>query len=158
RLPARLDEAGNLTMLFDQDRSRWDRNLIAEGMALLDRSAIGTDLSEYHVEAAIAAIHAQSSSAEETRWSEIVSLYDVLMRIRPSPVVALNRAMAIAQDQGPVRGLEAIAAIAGSDRLASYPFYAAARGELELRLGHAERAGEHFRVAVGLARNPCERR
>ncbi len=158
RLPARLDDAGNLVDLFEQDRTRWDAGLIAEGMRLLDRSAVGTELSGYHVEAAIAAIHAEAATADETRWDEIVKLYDLLLRIRPSPVVALNRAMAVAQSEGAARGLEALEAIEGSERLAGYPFYPAALGELSLRLGRREAAGGHFRDAVALARNPAERR
>jgi len=158
RLPARVDGSGNLTSLFDQDRSRWDSQLVAEGLKLLDLSATGSELTEYHVQAAIASIHAMSHCAEDTDWGQIVLLYDQLMAIRPSPVVALNRAIAMAQHEGPARGLEEIRAIANSDRLASYPFYHAALGEFELRSGRHEIAREHFRVALGLARNPMERR
>lgn len=158
RLPARVDLAGNLTSLFDQDRSRWDPRLVAEGQKLLELSASGNSLSEYHVEAAIAAIHATATTAEDTDWSGIVALYDQLMKIRPSPVIALNRAIAIAQRDGPQRGLEEIHAIAGSERLADYPFYSAALGELELRSGRREIARTHFRAALALARNPMERR
>lgn len=158
RLPGRTDAVGDLTVLSEQDRSRWDARLIAEGLALLERSATGSDLSEYHVEAAIAGMHAAASRAEETRWGDIVALYDVLMRIRPSPVVALNRAMAVAQLGGPAQGLAAIAAITGIERLTAYPFYAAALGELELRCGRREVARAHFQVALALARNTAERR
>jgi RNA polymerase sigma-70 factor (ECF subfamily) len=158
RLPGRVDAAGNLSSLFDQDRSHWDWQLVAEGQRLLDLSATGPDLSEYHVEAAIAWVHATAHRTEETDWSQIVSLYDTLMTIRPSPVVALNRAIAIAQQQGPRRGLEEIGGIASSDRLATYPFYHAALGELELRSGGHEVAREHFRAAAACARNPMERR
>ena len=149
RLPARVDASGNLSSLFDQDRSRWDQDLVTEGQRLLDLSATGTELTEYHVEAAIASFHSMA---------QIVLLYDKLMTIRPSPVVALNRAIAVAQLEGPERGLEEIHAIAERDRLASYPFYSAALGELELRSGRHEIAREHFRAAVALARNPMERR
>jgi RNA polymerase sigma factor (sigma-70 family) len=158
RLPGRIDESGDLIRLFDQDRSRWDWKLVAAGLALLDLSAAGTELSEYHVEAAIAGMHAAASRAEDTQWSEIVALYDVLARLRPSPVVALNRAMALAQLEGPQRGLQAVQAIAGVDRLEAYPFYEAALGELELACGRVEVAREHFRLALGLARNTAERR
>jgi RNA polymerase sigma-70 factor (ECF subfamily) len=158
RLPGRLGEDGDLTPLFEQDRARWDKELIAEGLGSLDRSAAGTELSVYHVEAAIAARHAVAVSAAETPWAEIVSLYDTLMKMLPSPVIALNRAMAIAQHEGPVLGLAAIRAIEGAEHLASYPFYAASLGELELRAGRADAALEHFRVARGLARNDGERR
>jgi RNA polymerase sigma-70 factor (ECF subfamily) len=158
RLPARLDAAGNLSALFDQDRSKWDQDLIAEGLKLLEFSATESDLTPYHVEAAIASIHAKTVRAEETDWGSIVELYDTLMSIHPSPVVALNRAIAIAQKDGPERGLDEIGSIAGSDRLADYPFYSAALGELELRLGRYAIAREHFRAAYVLARNPTERR
>jgi RNA polymerase sigma-70 factor (ECF subfamily) len=114
-------------------------------------------LSEYHVEAAIAAVHTCARRPEDTDWGEIVSLYDRLMTIRSSPVVALNRAIAIAQREGPQRGLEEIGAIADRDRLAAYPFYFAALGELELRGARHEIAREHFRAALGVARNPMER-
>jgi RNA polymerase sigma-70 factor (ECF subfamily) len=157
RLPARVDAEGNLSSLFDQDRSRWDAQMVAEGQRLLDLSATGTDLTEYHVEAGIACVHATAPRAEDTDWGQIVSLYDTLMTIRPSPVVALNRAIAIAQHQGPARGLEEIHAIAGADRLAAYPFYHAALGELELRQGRHLVARDHFRSAVAYARNPMER-
>jgi RNA polymerase sigma-70 factor (ECF subfamily) len=158
RLPARLDAAGHLTVLSEQDRSRWDASLIAEGLRLLEASASGDELTEYHLEAGIAAIHAAAGRAEETRWADIVALYDALMRIRPSPVVALNRAIAIAQHEGPGRGLEALRAIDDEGRLAAYPFHAAALGELELRRGSLEVAAGHFRAARGLARNEEERR
>ena len=158
RLPGRVDEAGDLTALFDQDRSRWDANLIAEGLQLLEASAAGQEITEYHVEAAIAAVHAAAGSPEQTRWGDIVSLYDSLMRIRPSPVVALNRAIAIAQHLGPAPGLEALQSIPEADRLSAYPFYSAALGEFELRRHRRDVAREHFRTAHGLARNEAERR
>jgi RNA polymerase sigma-70 factor (ECF subfamily) len=158
RLPARVDEAGNLSALYDQDRSLWDRELVTEGLQLLELSASGSELTEYHVEAAIASVHASAPRMEDTNWGKIVSLYDTLMTIRPSPVVALNRAIAIAQKDGPSRGLDEIALIDHRERLASYPFYDATLGELELRLGRSESARTHFRAARDLARNPMEQR
>jgi RNA polymerase sigma-70 factor (ECF subfamily) len=158
RLPARLDDAGELSALEDQDRARWDAGLVARGLALLDRAATGEALSAYHVEAAIAAVHASARRADETDWGAIVQLYDTLLVIRPSPVAAMGRAIAVAQHEGPARGLEALQAIADRERLASYPFYHAALGELELRQGHATIARAHFCVALGLARSPMERR
>jgi RNA polymerase sigma factor (sigma-70 family) len=157
RLPARTDSAGNLSSLFDQDRSQWDSQLIAEGQRFLDLSATGPDLSQYHVEAAIAWVHASAATAEETNWGQIVSFYDMLMAIRSSPVVALNRAIAIGLHQGPERGLEEILAIEDRERLAMYPFYFAALGEFEFRKGRYELAREHFSKALDLARNPMER-
>jgi RNA polymerase sigma-70 factor (ECF subfamily) len=158
RLPARIDSTGDLTSLVHQDRSRWDARLLAEGLELLERSAAGQELTAYHLEAAIAAAHGSARSIEETDWPSIVSLYDRLMDVAPSPVVALNRAIAIAERDGAERGLEEIHAIAERDRLSSYPFYPAAMGELELRRGNPEVAREHFHAALGLARNPTERR
>ncbi len=158
RLPSRVDEGGNLKALLQQDRSLWDRSLVAEGMELLAESAVGDEVTAYHVEAAIAGIHASAESVEKTPWREIVSLYDALLKIRPSPVVALNRAIAIAHHEGPVKGLEAIRAIEDVSLLSSYPFYPAALGELELRVGEATVAANHLRGALALARNDSERR
>jgi RNA polymerase sigma factor (sigma-70 family) len=158
RLPARSDAAGNLTSLQDQDRSQWHPDLLAEGRRLLRVATQGSEIGEYHVEAAIAAVHAAAPTVEATDWKQIVALYDRLMTLRPSPVVALNRAIALAQDLGPERGLEEISAIADRARLARYPFYFAALGELEARCHHPARAREHFHAALTLARNPMERR
>jgi RNA polymerase sigma-70 factor (ECF subfamily) len=158
RLPARLDGAGNLTSLFDQDRSRWNRSMIDEGVEWLERSATGPAMTRYHVEAAIAAVHARAASVEQTDWGAIVGLYGSLMRIAPSPIVALNRAVAIAQRDGPEPGLAAIEAIAGREKLEEYPFYHAARAELELRRGNENAARDHFNAAISVARNPEERR
>ncbi|MGB2714000.1 MAG: sigma-70 family RNA polymerase sigma factor [Vicinamibacterales bacterium] len=158
RLPGRTDPAGELLALCDQDRTRWDRNLLAEGERILQRSARGPELTPYHVEAAIAWVHASAARADDTDWPQIVGLYDMLMAIRPSPVVALNRAIAIAQYEGPEAGLEAIEAIEHRERLASYPFFPAALAELELRAGRRSSAQCHFREARRLARNPAERR
>jgi len=153
RLPTRVDATGNLQNLFDQDRSQWDQRLVAEGMNFLDLSATGSELTEYHVEAAIASIHACAPRAEDTDWKTIVSLYDKLLVLRPSPIVGLNRAIAIAQFEGPERGLEEMGIIRDRDRLVAYPFYFATLGELELRMVACER----FRSAVALARSPMER-
>ena len=157
RLPGRTDAAGNLLALADQDRSVWDQHLIAQGARYLELSAMGTEISEYHVEAAIAAIHANAKSIKETDWRSIVGLYDLLMAQNPSPIVALNRAIAVAQNESAERGLEEIAAIADSKRLAEYPFFFAAQGELELSRGSPEAARRHFHAALALARSPMER-
>jgi len=158
RLPARLDSAGDLHALVDQDRSRWDARLVAQGLLHFERSAAGDEVTAYHVEAAIAAAHAGARTLEDTDWPAIVSLYDRLMALEPSPVVALSRAIAIGQRDGAERGLEELEAIEGRDRLASYPFYPAAAGELELRRGRRREARACFRAALDLARNPTERR
>jgi RNA polymerase sigma factor (sigma-70 family) len=158
RLQGRVNAAGNLNALLDQDRAKWDKESIAEGVRLLELSATGAEVTEYHVEAAIAAVHARARRVEDTDWGAIVGLYDTLMGIRPSPVVALNRAIAVAQKDGPERGLEEIEAIADRERLAAYPFYSATLGELELRRGRREVARGHFGAARKLARNAMERR
>ena len=157
RLPARVDAAGELSALVDQDRSRWDTRLVAEGLEHLDRSASGHVVTAYHVEAAIAATHASARNIEETDWRTVVSLYDRLLVIAPSPVVALNRAIAIGQRDGAEEGLDALRLIAERDRLERYPFYPAAMGELELRRGNDRVAREHFLAALVLARNATER-
>lgn len=157
RLPARIDAAGNLSSLYEQDRALWDQALIAKGERLLDHSATGTTITEFHIEAAIASVHARARSLEDTNWRMIVDLYDALIKLRPSPVVALNRAIAISQYQGAERGLVEIAAIADVDRLADYPFYFAALGELEQQLGRTMEARAHFRAASVRARNSMER-
>ena len=156
RLPGRMDEAGNLAPFADQDRTRWDAERIDRGRRLLELSATGEELTPYHIEAGIACIHASAVRVEDIDWGEIVSLYEALMAIDPSPVVALNRAIAIAQRDGPDRGLEEIARIGDTERLSRYPFYFAAVAEFELRLGHAAKARESFGKAVELARNPSE--
>ena len=158
RLPARVDDTGDLVALSQQDRTRWDQDLVVDGLALLELAATGPDLSRYHVEAAIAAIHADAPHLDATDWDKIATLYDTLMGLEPSPIVALNRAVAIALRSGPASGLAEIRAMRDLDRLASYPFYFAALGELECRSGNAEVASIHFRRAMGLARNPMERR
>ena len=157
RLPTRLNGSGNLVSFFDQDRSLWDHTLIAEGEALLNLSASGTEVTKYHIEAAIASMHTSAARSEDTDWKQIVSLYDMLMAIHPSPVIAINRAIAIAQLDGPERGLQEIRVIHDLDRLSSYPFYPATLGELELRRGNYLVAKAHFSTALSLARNPMER-
>jgi RNA polymerase sigma factor (sigma-70 family) len=158
RLPTRMDAFGDLVPLFEQDRTQWDRRLIEEGLGLLTLASEGAEASAYHLEAAVAAVHARAESPEDTDWARIVWLYDTLMAIRPGPVVALNRAIAIAQRDGPERGLNAIRAIEEAERLAAYPFLPAALGELELRRGDPTAARGHFSDALGLARSPTERR
>jgi RNA polymerase sigma-70 factor (ECF subfamily) len=157
RLPARVNLTGDLTALADQDRSQFDHALAEEGLGLLERAATGPELTDYHVEAAIAWVHTSARRNEDTDWATIISLYDKLMAIRPSPIVALNRAIAIAQREGPQRGLDEIHAIQDLERLANYPFYHAALGELEIGRRHLEDAREHFAVALKLARSPMER-
>ena len=158
KLPARLDTAGDLNPLVEHDRARWDTRLVQQGLELLDRSASGDVISAFHVEAAIAAVHATAQSIDETDWNTIVGLYDRLMTIAPSPIVALNRAIAIGQRDGPDAGIDALRAIGDLERLRSYPFYPAALGELERRRGNLGVASGHFATAAALARNDAERR
>jgi RNA polymerase sigma-70 factor (ECF subfamily) len=156
RVAARLDDAGGLVLLEDQDRARWDRALIAEGFRRLGASATGPEVGAFHLEAGIAAKHAAAPSLAETDWVGILALYDMLAKVRPSPIVALNRAIALAQVAGPEAGLEALAALAKEPRLGEYPFYEAARGELYRRAGQRDAAARHLRRAIALARNPAE--
>jgi len=158
RLPARIDDAGDLVSLWDQDRSAWNRELVEEGRVLLEASASGDEITTYHLEAAIAAVHAASASLAATDCNAIITLYDHLMRIAPSAVVALNRAIAVAQRDGPEAGIVAIGAIANVERLASYPFLPAALAELERRRGNTAAADSHLERALTLARSDTERR
>ena len=158
RLSERVDAGGELSPLSEQDRSGWDSGLIEEGLRLLDRSATGPTVSTYHLEAAIAAAHVTAPDVEQTDWNMIVDLYDRLMYAAASPVVALNRAIAIGQRDGADAGLAAILAIDDPDRLARYPFYRAAIGDFELRRGNREVARQQFAAAAALARNDAERR
>src|SRR5690606_18968630 len=105
RLPGRVDDDGNLIQLAMQERSRWDRDLISRGFYFWDKSSTGDELSEYHLEAAIASFHCAALSYEEAKWSKIVGLYDSLYRLKPSPIVALNRAIALGNADGPEEGL-----------------------------------------------------
>jgi RNA polymerase sigma-70 factor (ECF subfamily) len=157
RLPGRLDSQGNLLLLIDQDRSLWDTEVIAEAKRHLELSASGDELTGYHLEAAIAAHHAAAKGLEDTDWEAIISLYATLMKLHPSPVVALSRAIAIAQRDGPAKGLEQIEAIADRERLDKYPFLFTALGEFQLRLGRRTEARGSFETALRLARNPPER-
>lgn len=158
RLPARLDASGRLNSLFEQDRSLWDQKLVGEGLELLELSAKGPELTEYHLEAAIAAVHATATAIANTNWGEIVSLYDTLMTIRSTPIVVLNRAIALGQRDGPEHGLDQLRTIVDSERLAKYPFYEASLGEFELQSGRPEIARGHFAKALKLARNVTERK
>jgi RNA polymerase sigma factor (sigma-70 family) len=158
RMPSRVDSSGELHALWDQDRRTWDLDLIARGRSLLEESAQGAELSEYHIEAAIAALHAEAPSVAATDWNAVIGMYDRLMRVAPSPVVALNRAIAIAERDGADSGVAALEQITDRDRLEKYPFYHAALGELEFRRGNRGVAQSHFEKAVGLARNDSERR
>lgn len=157
RLPTRLDDAGNLLRLKDQDRTRWDRPRIARGMFHLAQSAAGEELSEYHLQAGIAACHCAAKDYASTDWRQILALYDRLVALNPSPVVALNRAVVVANLRGPRAGLAAVAAIRNVDKLNAYYLLHAVRGELEAQLDHPQAAAGHFRRALQLADLTSER-
>ncbi len=158
RLASRVDDDGSLLLLAEQDRRRWDRELVEEGLRRLDLSAEGDALTAWHVEAAIAARHATAESFADTDWASIRDLYDLLARLRPGPVVALNRAIAVGMAEGPEAGLRALAEIEDRERLRRYPFLPAAVAEFELRAGRPGRAAELLRVALRLVRNPAEQK
>jgi RNA polymerase sigma factor (sigma-70 family) len=158
RLPARIDATGDLLALPEQDRARWDERLLRAGLELFERSTAGEELSAYHVEAAIAVAHVSAPTVRSIDWRAVVSLYDRLFQIAPSPVVALNRAIALGERDGAERALRELRRIEDVERLAAYPFYPAALGEFELRLGHFAAARGHFRAALELCRNETERR
>jgi RNA polymerase sigma-70 factor (ECF subfamily) len=155
----RTDEVGRLVLLADQDRLRWDAGKIDEGRELVFRSLRGGRPGRFALQAAIAALHAESPSSAGTDWDQIVGLYDVLLRAWPSPVVALNRAVALAERDGPVAGLAALDELERSDgaTLTSYHYFPSARAELWRRLGRRDEAIESYRAALVLVDNESER-
>jgi RNA polymerase sigma-70 factor (ECF subfamily) len=157
RADARFDESGGIVLLRDQDRSRWDRRQIVEAVDQLERALrMRAGAGPYALQAAIAACHAQAMTFEATDWPQIVALYDRLYELQPSPVVALNRAVALAEVAGPGPALAAIEPLAG--QLERYHLFHAARGELLRRLERPGEAAAADRRALGLATNPAERR
>jgi RNA polymerase sigma factor (sigma-70 family) len=157
RVPAREDAEGNLLRLEEQDRTRWDQAMIARGMFHLRESAAGAEISEYHLQAGIAACHATTVDYEATDWAKILSLYDRLIEFDDSPVVALNRAVAVANVHGPRTGLQTARAIRDREKLDSYYLFYAVMGELEMRLNNHQAASEEFRKAFELADTKSER-
>ena len=151
RFPSRLDGQGGLTRLHDQDRSKWDQKIIAYGLSHLAKAAEGNDLSEYHLQAGIAACHCVAPDYASTNWSRILQHYDELYRLLPTPIVALNRAVALANAHGPHAGLQAIAEMPDRDRLEPNHLFHAVVGELNLRLNDNHAAAESFRRAHELA-------
>jgi RNA polymerase sigma factor (sigma-70 family) len=150
RLSTRLDADGNLLLLQDQDRSLWHREMLTAGFAHLENAARGSDLSVYHLEAGIAVCHATATTWEETDWPHILRLYDALLERKPSPVVALNRAVALAQVEGPHAGLAALEPLREDPALTGYLPLHATRGELLARSGDREEAAVAFRTALDL--------
>jgi RNA polymerase sigma-70 factor (ECF subfamily) len=156
RLAGRMDGDGGLIQLELQDRSKWDRDLIARGFHFLEKASTGNELSEYHLEAGIAALHCAAPTYEETEWAKILELYDLLYQLKPSPIVALNRAVALGRALGPEEGLAELSKIPDTGKLKDYPFYPAANGEFHLIAGRLAEAAKHFEKALKLARSPSE--
>ena len=158
RQQARTDAQGNLVLLEQQDRSLWDRQRIDEGCELVRVALQSRAFGAYTVQAAIAAVHAEAATAEETDWAEIVGLYDVLQRHWPSAVVELNRAVALAKRDGPAVGLREVEGILARGELLDYHLAHSARAELHYQLGQVEEAREAWRQALALTRQAPERR
>lgn len=159
RFDARLDEHGEIILLQDQDRSKWNRELINIGLHYLNQSAEGDELSEYHIEAAIIAQHSMAKSFAETDWSQILALYDMLTKFNSSPVVLLNRAIVIGKISGATKAITAINSISGIDKLAEKHYlFAATLGELHSQLYHHHEAICFFEKAIALANSPIEKK
>jgi len=158
RLPARVDESGDLILLEHQDQSRWDHRLIALGFHHFDRSISGEVVSEYHVQAAIAATHARAVDPQSRDWPMILDLYDQLLALNRSPVVALNRAVAVARVRGPAEALAAIEPLANDPKLRDYYLLLAVRGHLLLELDRPAEAAACFRAALDCPCSEPERR
>ena len=157
RRDSRVSASGRLVLLAEQDRSRWDRAQIGEAAALVTEALRGRPPTRYAVEAAIAAVHAQAPSWAETDWTEIVGLYDVLRELWSSPVVELNRAVAIGMRDGPAAGLDALAPLLAEPALATYGYLSAARADFLRRLGRLPEAAEAYEEALTLTDNEVER-
>jgi RNA polymerase sigma-70 factor, ECF subfamily len=158
RRPARTAAGGDLVLLDDQDRSLWDRALIGEGTALVERALRSRRFGPYTLQAAIAGVHADARDAASTNWTEIVGLYDVLLRADPSPVIELNRAAAIAMQDGPAAGLALIDALLARGELEEYRLAHAARADLLRRLGRTDEARDCYTRALGMTSQEPERR
>jgi RNA polymerase sigma factor (sigma-70 family) len=157
RTRARLGPSGEPVLLLDQDRARWDHLLIRRGLAALERAAaLGGALGPYALQAAIASCHARARTAEETDWARIAALYDALAQLAPSPVVDLNRAVAVAMAFGPAAGLELVDALSDEKALANYHLLPGVRGDLLFKLGRLDEARQEFVRAAGLTRNARE--
>ena len=158
RRATRQDAAGDLILLEDQDRARWDGEKIAHAQRLIERAMQSRRVGPYILQAAIAAVHAEAPSVGETDWTQITALYDVLHRLAPSPVVALNRAVAIGMRDGPEAGLTNIEAVLGRGRLDDYHLAHAARADMQRRLGRTAAARASYQRALELTRQPAELR
>jgi RNA polymerase sigma-70 factor (ECF subfamily) len=158
RRTARTSPGGELIRLDDQNRSLWDRQLIAEGTRLVERSLLSRRFGSYTIQAAISAVHAEAATPADTDWREIVGLYDALLRTDPSPIVELNRSVAIAMRDGPAAGLALIDAILARGDLVDYRLAHAARADLCRRLGHVADARAAYERAIALTQQDTERR
>jgi RNA polymerase sigma factor (sigma-70 family) len=159
RLRARVGPSGEPVLLLDQDRARWDRLLIRRGLAALERAErLGGALGPYALQAAIAACHARAMTAEKTDWPRIVALYDAVAQLAPSPVVELNRAVAVGMAFGPAAGLDLVDALVAEPSLRSYHLLPAVRGDLLRKLGRSEEARAEFERAASLTQNAQERK
>jgi len=158
RRKARTSPTGDLVLLENQDRSLWNRDQIAEGKSLLERALSSRRFGPYTLQAAIAAVHAEAPSAAATDWAQIVALYGLLAQLEPSPVVELNRAVAVAMRDGPLTGLELIDAILARGHLSDYHLAHAARADLSRRLGRTAEARASYERALALTRQETERR
>lgn len=158
RRATRVNASGDLVLLEDQDRTRWNRALIAEADGLIGKAIASRRIGPYILQAAIASVHAEAAGTAETDWVQIVALYDVLGRVDPSPVVALNRAAAIGMRDGPQAGLAEIEAVMAQGGLDGYHLAHAARADMQRRLGLTEAARTSYRRAIELTRQPAERR
>ncbi len=157
RRSARADATGEPVLLEDQDRSLWDRSLIAEGQSLVEQALRSRRFGPYSLQAAIAAVHAEAERPDDTDWEQIVGLYDVLLRAAPSPVVALNRAVAVAMRDGPQAGLTLIDELLAAGELDNYYLAQAARADLCRRLGRVGEAREAYRAALALCQQSVQR-
>jgi predicted RNA polymerase sigma factor len=158
RARARVGPSGEPILLLDQDRAHWDQLLIRRGFAAIERAEkLGVARGTYVLQAAIAACHARARAAEQTDWARIVALYTELAQLVPSPVVELNRAVAVSMAFGPAAGLELVDALASEPSLRSYHLLPSVRGDLLKKLGRLEEAREEFERAAGLTRNVRER-
>jgi RNA polymerase sigma-70 factor (ECF subfamily) len=158
RRDARLDEVGDLVVLEEQDRSRWDHEQIAEALPLVEQALAGVPPGPFAVQAAIAAQHCQAARAEDTDWPQIVRLYNLLERMQPSPIVSLNRAVAVAMMEGPRTGLALIDRVAATGDLDDYHLLHAARADLLRRVGLRAEAAKNYERALALVTNESERR
>lgn len=158
RFPARIDSGGKPVLLMNQDRALWDQLLLNRGLAALARSeALGVPFGPYTLQAAIAGCHARARQADQTDWSRIVALYDALCEVSPSPVVELNRAVAVSMAYGPQQGLDMVERLVGRAELSEYPYLPGVRGDLLQKLGRYDEARAEFELAAELAGNGADR-